>query len=488
MTTETEQAQPRRAAPVYVSGFCDPARRRLVLISAILASAMGFIDGSVVSIAIPAMRETLGASLSQAQWISNAYMLTLAALILVGGAMGDRFGLARIFSGGIALFVSASIACALAPSAEFLIWARAAQGLGAAFMVPGSLAIIARTYPREERGRAIGIWAGASALTTALGPIVGGLALTFGGPETWRLIYAVNLPFGLCAILLLRRAVVQDEGRPNHPVDLPGSVLAVLGLGLLAWGLTSLEHGPTPAVLTTLVLASVTLAAFIWVEARSAHPMLPLNLFADPAFSAANALTFTLYFGLSAMLFFLPMTVITAWGVSEIEAAASFAPLSVFISLLSARVGKWSDTFGAGRMIALGSLIVAIGYVSLALTFPAQEFWGRVFPSMCVVGFGMAFVVGPLSTAIMANTPDEDSGTASGVNNAVSRVSGLVAVAIIGPVLAALYTKSGGTIGFGLPGEAPAHVLSSQVAFVAVVWVTAALSLVSSLIAWRFVR
>ncbi|MEM8629825.1 MAG: MFS transporter [Pseudomonadota bacterium] len=473
----------------FDSDFCAASRRRLVLIAAVLASALGFIDGTVVAIALPAMRDSLGAGLAGAQWISNAYMLPLGALILVGGAAGDRFGLGRIFAGGIALFVIASLFCAVAPTTETLIAARVAQGIGAAFMVPGSLAIISRTYPREERGRAIGIWAAASAMTTALGPIIGGLVLSFGGPETWRLIFAVNLPLGALALWLLWRSVERDKPRTDRPLDVPGALLATLGLGLVAWALTGSEHGDdTAPQMLPLAVGFAALLAFVAVEARSAHPMVPLALFKSRVFSAANLLTFTLYFGLSALLFYLPMTVIGGWGLHEATVSLTLVPLTVFISAMSGPVGSWADRVGPGLPIGIGAALVAIAQVAIALGMPYQNFWGLLFPAMCLFGLGMGFVVSPLSTAVMGAVDEEASGTASGVNNAVARVAGLIAVAAMGGVAAAAYDAASGSAGFGSLSAEPGHAAASSTAFAAVAWATAGLSALSALVAFFGIR
>lgn len=445
---------------------------------------MSFIDGTVVAIAIPAIRGALDASLAQVQWINNAYMLVSSALILVGGAAGDRFGLARVFAGGIVIFVAASLGCALAPTADILIWARALQGFGAALMIPGSLAIIARAYPEAERGRAIGIWAAASAMTTSLGPIVGGLALSLGGPEMWRWIFAVNLPIGLVALWLLHRAVEEDRSQPARSLDLPGAGLAVLGLGLLAWSLSA-EGGTAPSGRGWFALAGfATLGLFLAVEARTRQPMLDLRLFANRSFSAANLLTFCLYFSLSAILFFLPMTVITTWNVSEAEASAAFVPLSAFIATLSAFSGKLADRFGPGPPIAAGSALVALAFAGLGLAAPAQNYWFHVIPLMCLMGLGMALVVAPLSAAVMGNAPADRTGAASGINNAVSRTAGLVAVAAMGSVAALTYSASGGSLSFGETAAAPDHIAASTAAFATIAWTTAVLSGVSAVIAW----
>jgi EmrB/QacA subfamily drug resistance transporter len=485
MTTQ-EQAPPTVAAPVFVPAFCAPEARPYVLVAAILASALGFIDGSVVAIALPAMRASLGAGLEQAQWIHNAYMLTLSALMLAGGALGDRIGLARAFGGGIILFVAASMLCALAPSADWIIAARLLQGVGAAVMVPGSLAVIARAYPREDRGRAIGTWAAASALTTALGPILGGLALTWGGTEMWRAIFAINLPLGGLALWLLWTKVGRDPARAGAGVDLPGALTATLALLALAWGLT--HAGREGAVLGWLLAAALLLALFLWIETRVAHPMMPLGLFADRTFSAANLMTFTLYGALSMMFFFMPMTFIAGWGYSEIEASATFAPMTVFISAFSARAGRLADRVGPRRLLVAGSLVTGAGYALMGVLAPAQDLWWHILPSMCVVGIGMAMVVAPLSTAVMGAVPEAQSGLASGVNNAVSRMAGLISVAAVGGLVTALYLGAGGTESFGMPSDSPGHATAMNAAFQGLAWVAAGLCLLSAVIAVVGVR
>ncbi|MEM9853846.1 MAG: MFS transporter [Pseudomonadota bacterium] len=455
--------------------FCEPAARRKVLIAAILGSSLGFIDSTVVTIALPAMRASLDASLTQAQWFSNAYMLFLSALILAGGALGDRFGLARVFSIGIGAFILASIACAIAPTPEFMIVARALKGVGAALMVPGSLALISRAYPKAERGRAIGIWAAASALTTALGPIVGGLVLTLGGPEFWRFIFAINLPLGLLALVILRRAVKLDQAQADTPVDWIGAALATIGLGALAYGLTDLE------AIWASAAGVVTLAVFIWHEARAPHPMMPLHLFADPRFTAANVATFMLYAALGAMLFYLPMAVITAWDVTPIEASAAFAPLSIFISTLSTRVGGLADVYGPEPVIAAGAALVAVSYAIVGFTAPLASFWFATFPAMALAGLGMAFVVAPLSAAVMSAVDDTETGAASGVNNAISRMASLLSIAAFGSLAAWGYGLAGGALSFGAESPDQAHRAAVSLAFAEIALVAAALAAAAAL-------
>ena len=471
-----------RADVEHRPSFCAPEARPWILASAILASAMGFIDGSVTAIALPAMREGLGASLSQATWINNAYLLPLSALILVGGAIGDRYGVARVFMAGIAVFVAASVLVAMAPSAEFLIGARALKGVGAALMVPGSLAIIAKAYPRAERGRAIGVWAAAAAVTTALGPVLGGALLSALGPGAWRIVFALNLPLGLFAIWILARRVGQDRPSSDDAVDWLGGALATIGLGLVAWSLTSLQSeggAPLPAWLLA-ALGLVALAAFLVREAHARHPMMPLRLFADRAFSAANLATFLLYFGLVAVLFYLPQTVIAGWGRPEAQMSLVFIPFSALMATLGPVAGRWSDRIGAGPLIGAGAALVACAFAGLGWLAPYQDFWWHVLPLMTLMGLGMALVVSPLSAAVMAAVDDSATGAASGINNAVSRMAGLVAVAAMGALAALIYAGAGGPATFGQPSDAPGHAEAMNAALRAVAYACAALCAAAS--------
>jgi EmrB/QacA subfamily drug resistance transporter len=492
----SREAVPQNS-PVANETFCPQPQRRFVLIAAILASALGFIDGSVVSIAIPAIRSDIGATFADAQWISNAYALTLSALILAGGAAGDNFGLRRTFVTGIALFVTASLACALAPGPASLIAARAVQGIGAAIMVPGSLAIIAKAYPKKERGRAIGIWAASSALTTALGPVIGGLALSAFDEGVWRLIFAINLPLGGAAIYLLLFKVPSDKPSEKRKLDLSGAAIATAGLGALAYGLTALsseDAGQTWLPLGFIIAGIAIFIGFIFWERRQRDPMVDLSLFRAGAFSGANAATFFLYFALSGILFYLPMLLIAGWGLSAAETGFIFVPLSLAIAALSGPMGTLSDRIGPRLPIAGGSLVVAASFAGLAIAVGGgfHDFWLAVFPAMVVMGVGMALVVSPLSTAIMTAVEDKDTGAASGINNAVARIAGLVAVAAMGAVAAFRYAAVLGEAGvpdFGEPANLPAELdavrlAASDAAFAAVAWVTAALSALSAIIAW----
>jgi EmrB/QacA subfamily drug resistance transporter len=461
---DIQQASGETLAPV---AFCTAAARKWVLLVAILASSLGFIDSSVTSIAIPAIRASLGATLAQAQWIGASYLLVLAALVLAGGAMGDRFGAARVFGAGIMVFSLGSLLCAVAPTANTLIAARVVQGVGAALMIPGSMAMIGRAYPREARGRALGIWAAASAITTALGPVLGGALLTAAPEWGWRIIFGVNLPLGLAVLAVLRAKVTGDAGQPGAPVDFIGAGLATAGLGLLSFVLT--EPGRHGATITVAGIACM--AAFLWWELRARHPMLRLGLFRDPRFAAVNIATLLLYFALTGVSFYLPMTAIAAWGARPVDITAAFVPFSILIGGLSSPMGRLADIKGPMPLIATGSVVVAIAFGLLAF---ATDFWWHTVPCMVLAGFGMALVVAPLSAAVMACVDDMEQGAASGINNAVSRAAGLVAVALMGRVAAWGYARAGGEASFAdmdVAGATQAAATTEGFAWVA--WVSA---------------
>ncbi len=458
---------------------------------------MGFIDGSVVALAMPAIRADLGASLVDAQWISNAYMLLLSSLVLIGGAAGDVYGVRNIFIAGIALFMATSFACALAPDSGWLITMRAAQGVGAALMVPGSLSIIAKAYPPETRGRAIGTWAAFSSLTTAAGPFLSGMVLSFGAPWMWRLIFAINVPIGLVALAMLFLRVPADRPAGRRPLDAVGAVLATASLGLLAWGLTAFGLSPDSRLASPWLWLVAALAAgglFIAWERRAVAPMVKLELFASKAFSGANLYTLVLFFGFGAVLFFLPMTLVSAWGVVEWQASLVLLPLSLFIAGLSSAAGRLADRFGPRLPLTLGAGLVAASFAGLAVTMELMMLWTVTLPVFTVMALGMAILVSPLSTAVMLAAPDEDAGLASGINNAVARVAGLMAVAALGAVAGIVFAAGlpdGADVAFGarpaadLPADIEAmRVVASNNAFRWVAGISAAMCFAGACLAW----
>ncbi|MEX0345222.1 MAG: MFS transporter [Rhizobiaceae bacterium] len=481
---------------------CPPQARKFVLVSAILASSMGFIDTSVVSLALPAIRSDLDATLVDAQWITNAYMLFLASLVLVGGAAGDVFGVRKVFATGVAVFVVTSALCALAWDENSLIVMRGAQGIGAALMVPGSLSIIAKAYPRETRGQAIGTWAAFSSITTALGPIIGSLILSYGEDWMWRLIFAINVPFGLGVLAMLFLKVPADRGDSGRRLDFGGGLLATLALGSFSWGLTA--YGPEAAsdVLPPaywLALGAALSILFLWWEKRARQPMIKLELFRSPAFAGANVYTLVLFLAFNAILFFLPMTLVTAWDALEWQASLMLAPLSVFIGAMSRASGKFSDRFGPRVPLTAGALMLALSYLALALTMPLMNMWFVTLPIMCVNAFGMGLLVSPLSSSIMKAAPENDTGLASGVNNAVARSAGLVSIAAFGALAGTVFSGSIDPVvtgdlegvGFGafIPADATdalkmAHADATNWAFQVVAIFCAAISLLAAAIGW----
>ncbi|MBU2982555.1 MFS transporter [Lentibacter algarum] len=468
-----ERASHNTAVPV---SFVPSDKRHFVLIAAVLASALGFIDSSVLAIALPAMRDSLGAGLAEAQWFHNGYMLTLSACILAGGALADKFGLSRSFRSGITLFVVASCICATAANPTQMIIARLLQGLGAALMVPGSLAVISRAYPPEERGKAIGLWAACSALTTALGPALGGLALSTGGPEAWRLIFAINLPLGGLAVWLVWQFTTDTKRDTTQQVDAIGACLATLSLFLIALGLTQ------ESLLLTLSGLPVA-AAFIFHERRCAAPMLDLTLFTNRDFSAVNLATFLLYFGFNGVLFYLPMTLITGWGQSPLLTSLTFAPLTVFIALLSAKAGALAGSIGPRPLISLGAIVASGGFALLSVAITTEQFFTGVLPATSVIGFGVGCVVAPLSTAVMGAAPDSHAGSASGINNAVARMAGLFGVAALGLAAQAGYLGvSEGS--FGAISSVASHKPAMISGFQAVTLLAALSAFLGALVAW----
>jgi EmrB/QacA subfamily drug resistance transporter len=409
-----------------------------VLAVTILASSMVFIDGSVVSVALPSIQAALDATISQAQWIVNAYVLTLGTLILVGGAAGDRFGRRRVCLAGMVLFTAASAWCGVAASASMLICARAAQGIGGALLVPSSLAIISASFPGAQRGRAIGTWAAASALTTALGPVLGGWLVD---TLSWRAIFFVNVPLALIALPIALRWVPESRDESAAGVDWAGGALAVAGLGLLAYGLTAASSAgwAQPMVIGSLFGSGLLLATLLWWEARTAAPMLPLDLFRSPTFSGANIITLLLYFALSGELFFLPFYLIDIQGYSAAAAGAAFLPFSLIMAALSRWAGGLNERYGARALLVIGSLLVAAGIALFALSPRQGSYWSAVFPAMAVWGFGMTLSVAPLTTTVMRAAGDRYAGAASGINNATARIAGMLAVALLGVVAVAAF-------------------------------------------------
>ncbi|MCD7061006.1 MFS transporter [Pelagibacterium xiamenense] len=409
----------------------QPAGRdtRWVLPATILGSSLGFIDGSVVNVALPVIQRDLDAGLATAQWVVNGYMLMLGSLILLGGTAGDRFGQRRVFLFGLVGFVVASIGCAIAPGPVALVVARFVQGTAAAFLVPASLALIGSAFTGEERGKAIGTWAAAGALTTALGPPLGGWLVDTVG---WRAIFMINVPIGALALYMGWRIASSPGLREYQKLDFAGTGLTVVGLGLLSYGLIAAGEGNTVAGLAAIVLSVPFAIAFIVVERRSAAPMVPMSLFDNRDFSGANGLTLVLYASLSGSLFLLPFVLIYAHGYSAAAAGAAMLPFSILLGAGSRWSGAVAKRIGVRPMLIVGPALTGLGYLVLAALVETGWYWIGFFPGIVVIGVGMTITVAPLTTTVFDAAPDDAGGTASGINNAAARIGGLIAVAALG--------------------------------------------------------
>jgi EmrB/QacA subfamily drug resistance transporter len=424
-------------AAVALNSAPAPSHPRLVLAGTILASSLAFVDGSVVNVALPAIGQNLNADAGTLQWVVNSYLLPLSALLLLGGAAGDHYGRRRMLIAGTALFALASLGCAMAPNVSALLAGRLLQGVGAALLMPNSLAILGQSFAGESKGRAVGIWAASGAALSAIGPVIGGWLIDLG---SWRAIFLLNLPLAGAAVVLAWHFVPRDRETRDHPLDAFGGSLATVGLAALTWSLTvgSGTRGWTAGAVTAAVSSVGLLLLYLLIERRRGdEAMMPLGLFASKSFVGLTLFTLLLYGAMGELFVLLPYMLIKAAGYSAAAAGAALLPMPLVLSIASPLSGAIAGRIGPRLPLIIGPLVVAAGFLFALRIDAGAHYWIDVLPMILLIAFGMSAAVAPLTTAVLSSVDAQHTGSASGLNNAVARLGGLIATALLGTVLAA---------------------------------------------------
>jgi EmrB/QacA subfamily drug resistance transporter len=419
---------------------CGKEAGNWILAATILASSMAFIDSTVVNVALPAVQATFHATVIDVQWVIESYGLLLGSLILVGGSLGDLFGRRRVFVTGVGIFAAASAGCGLASNIHLLILARSIQGIGAALLVPGSLAIISTSFDEKSRGRAIGTWSGFTAMTTAVGPVLGGWLVEHA---SWRWAFFINIPFAAAVIIISVWRIPESHSATATRVDWAGAVFASTGLVGLVYGfIESARLGwGNPMVFGSLIAGSGCLIAFIFIERRVTTPMVPLSLFESRGFSGANLLTLFLYSAIGIFFFLFPLNLIQVQGYSATAAGAAVLPLILLMFLLSRWSGGLVARYGPRLPLIIGPFVSAVGFVLFAITSVGDSYWRAFLPAVVVLGCGMSITVAPLTTLVMNSIAEDRVGAASGINNSIARVAGVLAIAVLGIVMVSAFSS-----------------------------------------------
>ncbi|MGH2822018.1 MAG: MFS transporter, partial [Thermoleophilaceae bacterium] len=420
----------------------SPARtQRLILVAAILGTTVVTVDSTVVNVALPAIEDDLGGGLAGQQWTANAYLVTLGSLLLIGGSLGDIFGERRVFALGVGAFGATSLACALAPTIEILVAARALQGVAGALLTPAALAVIVANFAPDERGKAVGAWTAWGGIGTVLGPLIGGQLVD---SASWRWIFAINVPIVVGTLLLILRVVPQARERdPDARVDFVGALLCAFGLAGMTFGLIEqpLRGWGDPVVAVPLIGGAFLFAGFLLWEARTPHPMLPLTLFRRHNFAFGNIETFAMYGGLGLLFFFLVLFLQQVAGYSALAAGTSSLPVTILMFALSTRFGALADRYGPRFFMGVGPLVTAVGLALFLRLDEDVNYLTDLLPGLVVFGLGLSMTVAPLTSTVLADADESNAGIASGVNNAIARVAGLVAIAAVGAVVAASFER-----------------------------------------------